>query len=155
MCTFVLVSLKGTRSDFNPMFWSCILFRFVLNTVSHFILGIFSKNMDYRVSEYVNEHRLRSTIRLVSQLAGALSPVNHGGLHQGWKVLPYDRQTLTSPLDSVLSDRNLACAFLTVHKTLSDSEVKAMCSRSNCTCCLAVVRQCPIKKDQSLTRMSE
>ena len=48
-----------------------------------------------------------------------IAPIHH-------QALSYDRQTLMLPSDSVmLSDRNLACAVLIRHETLSDKiEVK-------------------------------
>ena len=41
-----------------------------------------------------------------------------------YQVLLYNRQTLTSWLDNVC-DRNLACAVLIRHKTLSEGEVRS------------------------------
>ena len=43
-----------------------------------------------------------------------------------------------------VSDRNLACADLIRHQTMSQSvESKPVCSHSNCTFCPTAVRQCP------------
>ena len=58
-------------------------------------------------------------------------------------------QTLTSPSDSSLCERNLACATLIRHKTLSDGKVHIR-SHSDCTFCPIVIGQTLTSPSDSL-----